>query len=470
MSSLSNNQQRWLGNRLQAPEQDGEVLQVPPLASVGQLLKDNRQRLALGLTLGTLGPWQVFAEQARREAIAQAQQYTRTYRDVDFSDRDQATLFLAGHQPKLFHPGVWIKNFALSQLAERHRAVAINLVIDNDLCGTSAIVIPQRASDASWQARSIAYDQSTASLPIESAAIVDRDLFRSFPERLQSALTSAVAHPLVIPLWKTLSKLNLATCNRYRALAMARHTLEAQSGLSTWELPISQLSQTPSFCRFVADIAARLDEFHLFHNTALADYRREHRIRSLARPVPPLTTRDSWREMPFWVYSGDYPTRRRLFVRRHEQHLEWTDHSGWSQKAPLGDMVESLVRWQKEGLCIRPRALTTTMYSRLFLSDLFIHGIGGAIYDRVGDTIAAQFYGTAMPQHITLSATFRLPIELDHCDLPAPQALKSQRRQMWYQPERFVSPGSNDAAVVSLKSGLLATQPAPRDHRRRSWH
>ena len=36
---------------------------------------------------------------------------------------------------------------------------------------------------------------------------------------------------------------------------------------------------------------------------------------------------------------------------------------------------------------IRPRAITTTMFSRLFFSDVFIHGIGGAKYDTITDEI-----------------------------------------------------------------------------------
>ena len=36
---------------------------------------------------------------------------------------------------------------------------------------------------------------------------------------------------------------------------------------------------------------------------------------------------------------------------------------------------------RESGVKIRPRAILTTLYSRLFLSDLFIHGIGGAKYD-----------------------------------------------------------------------------------------
>ena len=41
-------------------------------------------------------------------------------------------IFLAGHQPELFHPGVWFKNFALGDLARRYQATAVNLVIDSD--------------------------------------------------------------------------------------------------------------------------------------------------------------------------------------------------------------------------------------------------------------------------------------------------------------------------------------------------
>ncbi|MFN9917551.1 MAG: hypothetical protein ACK53L_33510, partial [Pirellulaceae bacterium] len=42
-------------------------------------------------------------------------------------------LILSGHQPELFHPGVWFKNFLLSSLAARHQAVALNIQVDHDL-------------------------------------------------------------------------------------------------------------------------------------------------------------------------------------------------------------------------------------------------------------------------------------------------------------------------------------------------
>ena len=47
----------------------------------------------------------------------------RAYRQVNLPSLDpQGLIFLAGHQPELFHPGVWFKNFALGALARRHGA------------------------------------------------------------------------------------------------------------------------------------------------------------------------------------------------------------------------------------------------------------------------------------------------------------------------------------------------------------
>ena len=40
---------------------------------------------------------------------------------------------------------------------------------------------------------------------------------------------------------------------------------------------------------------------------------------------------------------------------------------------------------------MRTRALATTLFARLLLADVFIHGIGGAKYDQVTDEICEDF-------------------------------------------------------------------------------
>ncbi len=455
-------------HRWRAPAADGAVLQVPPLREAPQLLAVNRERLSIDRVVGALGAWDPFRTSARDEALLAARQHTSSYRDLTFADRNGNTVLMAGHQPKLFHPGVWIKNFALSQLAESARAVAVNLVIDNDLCGPSAVYVPHQSSDGAWRQAPVPYDQSSANLPMEFGQIVDRELFLSFAQRLRAALLPIVTDPLVEGLWRELPSIE-QNVNRYAAIAQARHRLEATFGCRTWELPISRLAQTVPFCRFVADIAERMGEFQECHNQSLTAYQQLYKIRGQARPVPPLTVHDTWLEMPFWVYRASDPTRRRLFVKKCNGEFHWTDRADWKSRCSASNPIDALIEWQQAGLCIRPRALTTTLYSRMFLSDLFIHGIGGSMYDQVGDWIAQQFYGVQAPEFLTVSATFRLPFEPDTNVLPTPSELVSQRRAMWFHPERFVANGVASETAIQ-KRALLAKIPPRRSALKRIWN
>ena len=56
-------------------------------------------------------------------------------------------------------------------------------------------------------------------------------------------------------------------------------------------------------------------------------------------------------------------------------------------------MIDAWRSLEAHGFKIRTRALTTTMFARLFLADLFIHGIGGGIYDELTDRIIERYYG-----------------------------------------------------------------------------
>ena len=67
--------------------------------------------------------------------------------------------------------------------------------------------------------------------------------------------------------------------------------------------------------------------------------------------------------------------------------------------------------WGLQGVRVRSRALITTLWARLALCDLFMHGIGGAKYDQVTDRLIETFFGTTPPGIMVLSATLHLPIQ-----------------------------------------------------------
>ena len=128
--------------RLRAPQEHGKALQSPALSEAPAVWIENSRRLEHG----SLSPWgedlRELRSLAQREVVEAATQYTRQYRNVNLDDREWDQVVVAGHQPQLFHPGVWYKNFVLDQLGQRLSAIPINLLIDNDICSSASIRVP----------------------------------------------------------------------------------------------------------------------------------------------------------------------------------------------------------------------------------------------------------------------------------------------------------------------------------------
>src|SRR5712692_625878 len=95
-----------------APEQDGAVVAVPPLNEIGPLLDGNRRSLARAVP-GLFGrDWAELRRSARAQVVAAARAYLGDHGEPLLADAGAESLLLAGHQPELFHPGVWVKHFA----------------------------------------------------------------------------------------------------------------------------------------------------------------------------------------------------------------------------------------------------------------------------------------------------------------------------------------------------------------------
>ncbi len=131
---------------------------------------------------------------------------------------------------------------------------------------------------------------------------------------------------------------------------------------------------------------------------------------------------------------------------------------------------EALVR---QGVNIRPRALTTTILMRVFVADVFVHGIGGAKYDEVTDRIIRAFYGVEPAPYATISASLMLdwPFEpADHGDL---RILERRMRDIRYNPQYFVGQRTDETAriheLLEEKDELVDARPADREQRRRKF-
>jgi hypothetical protein len=147
-----------------------------------------------------------------------------------------------------------------------------------------------------------------------------------------------------------------------------------------------------------------------------------------------------------------------LFSRRRGDALELRagDEKWPALPFPANDNGFTTVRaWQdleRHGFKIRSRALTNTLYARLFLADLFIHGIGGGKYDELTDVLITRCYGLEPPAFLVLSATLLLPLPHYPADAAACRQLGHEVRDVHYNPQRHLSLDVADARIRNLMS------------------
>jgi hypothetical protein len=368
-------------------------------------------------------------------------------------------LLLAGHQPELSHPGVWVKNFALNGLALGLGGLPLHLVVDNDTLKSTSLHFPvfNDRDPHSVRLESLAFDTSGGEVPYEDRAVIDPEMFRTFAERAEPLWANWGYEPLLArvlasggrePHVRTQreieledrtwgSRLPLAT-NVGEAFTTMRREREREWGCHNLELPVSRLSRTDAFARFAAHVLADLPRFRDVYNAAIRAYRAANGVRSANHPAPELADG----EAPFWVRTA----------------------TGRRERATATSDVRTL----------RPRALTLTLFARVCLGDFFIHGIGGGKYDEVTDAIIRDYFGIEPPAYQVLSATLHLP--LPGFPSAADDLARAERRvrDLRWNPQRYLSAEQladpDVKALVEAHAELATAEPPPGAHAaRREW-
>ena len=449
--------------RLRAPGEHGEALQLPPISSGASMVDSNRSLLS-----GYPDALNSIRDLARTEVRTLALRYSQSYCDASLPDAtDTDAIVMAGHQPTLFHPGVWFKSFALDSVAQAANATAINLVVDNDLSKQPAVRCPVILTGGfvDRTLSSVPFDSSAEELAFEMSQVVDRKTFEEFGERLAQTISPLVGNPLIESLWPEVLETS-GLLSMPASIAAGRHRLETKHGLSNLELPVSLLSTTRSFAKFVEYLVCGASHFREIYNASLFEFRKANRIRSRSHPVPELESREEFEEVPFWVWTRELPNRRRLFTKATHKDVEMTDFQGWSVKLSRPQLASDFQELNQldSDVFIRPRALATTMFSRLFASDLFLHGIGGAKYDQLGDEIARQFFEVAPPEFMTATATMKLPFNMPSAAWEKVTQLEMELRELRCHPDRELV---GDPRALR-KMELVKQRPAKGS--RKSWH
>jgi len=422
------------------------TLVEPSFAEWSHITQINMNRLSLADRLVAGRPIFELRQLAVEEAWTQSLEFGRRLglpiRPAR-SARPSRPIVVTGHQPTLYGPGVWFKVFQLQRHIDATGGTGFNLVVDSDirdaLVSLPAVEGPYKSVVPLASSSGIRYMAAT---PVPQSEQIDS--FSDDVLTILSGLGHAGLSQNFLRFRSALTAPEIQARNISEFMTFARRRVEAEVGHDYLELPVSRWASMSSFNHFAADIIMRILEFAGIHNSVLEHHRKKHKIRSGARPFNDLVIGDGFCELPFWLLDGR--SRHRIFARVSPSGIELSSATGQivSTQANVAALVDCL-----GSVVLAPKALTLTMFARLFIADLFIHGIGGARYDQVTDAVIDRFYGVTPPSFATVSITAYPPFAVDMDeDKERISVLEKHLGRMRHHPERFIA----DARAVSIGS------------------
>ena len=395
--------------RPETPAGHGEVVtrpdfaRWPSLIDTTRLLREKWDFSVAGMPVGDL------VALAQSEAAEMARGFSaRLGVPVRGQWEPCAPIVMTGHQPELYHPGVWIKDFLLHRLSHDTGALGIDVVVDSDAFNVLAIQAPCMRPDVSLCREYLAIGGDDVCYACADTPTTEEvDTF----SRLSLEMLSTLPAPSIARHFGdfalALHSAARDSTNLAELVTFARRRYEASAGTDYLELPVTSMVRGEAFARFFVDIALRCDAFAEVLNAILGAHRVRAGLRNTAQPFPDLIVDADSVELPFWLVGSG--RRAALTARRTSSGVTLTA-SGAEVLTLPADFDAAVAAVVASGLVIAPRAVTLTMYLRFFIADVFIHGIGGGRYDVVTDAVARAWYGVEPPPYAVASMTLYLPL------------------------------------------------------------
>jgi hypothetical protein len=311
----------------------------------------------------------------------------------------------SGHQATLWHPGILAKRMALAAAADSRempagRAGAAWVVVDQDDEDTGSIARPIRRADGVWIRKQHRWCGALPGIASGSRpACEPREVERTPPTRApQDPATEADP-------WCASVDRALASLRRFaHESSLARQVTVATSALLAESFPqereptivyASDLERTARFVELVERMAREPEACVRAYNAAV----RAHPESGL-RELIGDEVQDRW-ELPLWWLAPGKP-RARVFAEDLQPVPNHTPPADGSHRR------------------LAPRAILMTGLLRSAGCDLFIHGLGGGIYDKACEAwFAAWRPDDRLAPAAVVTATLRLPLATGPA--PSPQ-------------------------------------------------
>ncbi|MCF8231680.1 MAG: hypothetical protein K9J27_05765 [Bacteroidales bacterium] len=374
------------------------------------------------------------------------------------------TVVATGHQPVIFYPGLFFKNYFTNQLAGQSETKPVNFLVDTDVA-TYEVAVPYHAHDEFHKKQTglsnrdnlvySAFDPSEAEMynffrDIDQAlyTIPDQEIGEAF-----RMFKSAFFH------FYNETKQFVETVN------YLRDDFQQKKEMNFNNFFVSAITATYAYAHYVFYIIERIEAFQQSYNQAI-----EKNSSGSYQPVKSLAYDDGWYELPFWLV--EYGQRHSVFVKKEEDTITFFSASANKEYTldRFADKKEMLSQMQ-ENLSLYPKATTLTLMIRLFLCDVFVHGTGALEYETVNNDFLKLFFSMEEPPAFyTATGDVYLPLT----DFPAHfqrlhdeyKKLQHWLKQVKRDPEEFID-GAQAEQYKARKKELAQNQQQEKDSKKR---
>ena len=362
-------------------------------------------------------------------------------------------VIMTGHQPEFIHAGVWAKHVVASALAKAMGSKAVNLVVDSDAPGSTTLAVPD-VSGESLRWRSVAYASLGHGVSHDAIGRMDEAAVDDLSQRVAELMGDRYASSQLPGYFEAIRAADGAA-DWVDQMVSARQAIERRFGVEMREHRVGRVWGMP----LLPDLMVHAERFATAYNGALADYRVRFGERSATRPVPDLQVDGGRVELPVWVYRlGE--ARRRLFVSVEGERIGLFGDDERIGEVGTSDLATwesaEAVLGQIDGYLFRPRALGLTLWARVFAGDLFIHGIGGAKYDRVTDEIVRRYFSVEPAAMACVSATMWFEGAGNGADGSEVERAVRRLRDVRWNPQRHVANTDDVRILTSEREAAVA--------------
>ena len=336
-------------------------------------------------------------------------------------------IIATGHQAWLWHCGILAKDMAMVAACRLHGAAPLHLVVDQDAHETLGLLLPEvegkRLGVRRERLAATRADVPTGFQgPAEAGALAERVEALDRPElaRLREAVTG-------VGTMRTLAEQVTVILSRLW-------------GGHVGALPVLFVSDLPRLAGYRALLGA------LLHDARAAAEAYNRAVAAVPEAgLTALRLEPDRVELPLWWVRWGQP-RQRVFADLADTRPIFTDEAG--EVVEPGEAGELL-----------PRALLLTAFMRSAVCGMFIHGVGGGLYDRATEHWWRAWRGEALAPAVVATADVHL--ELPGVPMADGEAVARARWRVHHAPHNVDRLLKLDDALTREKRRVLGGVLAP---------